>query len=202
MKKLLSTALATLALVIAIPAIAASVGEPAPDFTDTDTNGVTHTLSDFEGKTVVLEWTNHECPYVVKHYKSGNMQSLQEKWTDQGVVWIRVNSGAPGNQGHLTAEQSNTLASEQNVAASATILDESGEIGRAYDAKTTPHMYVINPEGTLVYAGAIDSINSADPADIDDATNYVDQALQAVMNNQPIETATTRAYGCSVKYAG
>lgn len=202
MKKLFTSAFAALALLIAIPAIAATVGQPAPDFTATDINGVTHSLSDFEGKTVVLEWTNPECPYVVKHYKSGNMQSLQEKWTDQGVVWIRINSGAPGNQGHLTPDQANELAAENNVEATATILDENGDVGQLYDAKTTPHMYVINPEGTLVYAGAIDSINSFDPADIEDATNYVDQALQAVMNNQPVETANTRPYGCSVKYAG
>ncbi len=202
MKKLFTSVFATLALLIAIPAIAATVGEPAPGFTATDTNGVTHSLSDFDGKTVVLEWNNPECPYVVKHYKSGNMQSLQEKWTDKGVVWIRVNSGAPGKQGHLTPEQANELAAENNVAATATILDENGEVGKKYDAKTTPHMYVIDGDGMLVYAGAIDSINSFDTADIADATNYVDQALTAVMNDQPVETANTRAYGCSVKYAG
>ena len=176
------------------------VGEQAPVFTGTDTKGVQHSLSDFSGQTVVLEWNNPECPYVKKHYDSGNMQSLQEEATEEGVVWLTVNSGAEGKQGHMTAAEADAYMEEVNADSTAYLLDTEGEIGRMYDAKTTPHMYVINPAGTLVYAGAIDSDNSDKPESIDGATNYVKAAWHAVAADEPVAVATTQPYGCSVKY--
>jgi hypothetical protein len=198
MKKLLLTS--ALVLWTGASAIAATVGEPAPVWTGTDTNGVEHTLTDFQGKTVVMEWNNPECPYVVKHYDSGNMQSLQEEAAGNDVVWITVNSGAEGKQGHMTAEEANTYMSEVGSNATAYILDPTGEIGQMYQAKTTPHMYVINPEGTLVYAGAIDSDPSFKQDGIADATNYVKAAWESVAAGQEVEMASTQPYGCSVKY--
>jgi len=179
---------------------AATVGEKAPEFTGVDTNGTEHSLSDFEGKIVVLEWSNHECPYVVKHYDSGNMQKIQKEATDDGVVWLTVVSSAEGKQGYLEPEEANALMEEQGSNATARIMDPSGEIGKAYGAKTTPHMYVIDEEGMLVYAGAIDSDSSFKPENIEGATNYVQEALSALENDQPIEVASTKPYGCSVKY--
>ena len=168
-------------MLVAAPALAApEVGQPAPDFTGTDTDGTAHTLSDFKGKTVVLEWSNHECPYVVKHYGSGNMQKLQKAATDDGVVWLTIVSSAEGKQGNTTPEEAKAIMEEAGSNATARILDVSGEIGKLYDAKTTPHMFVIDPEGTLVYAGAIDSNKSYDPATIEGATNYVEAALASV----------------------
>lgn len=176
------------------------VGSAAPGFTLTDTHGVSHSLSDFEGKYVVLEWTNHQCPFVVKHYKEGHMQDLQAKWTDKGVVWLNVVSSAPGKQGYVTAEQANELMEANDFKSTAMLLDPEGTVGKAYDAKTTPHMYVIDPEGTLIYMGAIDSIRSADPDDIAKADNYVVMALEADMAGEEVAAAVTRPYGCSVKY--
>ncbi len=191
----------TALMLMAAPAFAApEVGQPAPDFTGTDTNGVAHTLSGFKGKTVVLEWSNHECPYVVKHYGSGNMQALQKAATDDGVIWLTVVSSAEGKQGYTTPEEANALIEEVGANATARILDPSGEIGKLYDAKTTPHMFVIDADGTLVYAGAIDSNNSYDPATIEGATNYVQAALDSLKAGTPIEVASTTAYGCGVKY--
>lgn len=188
-------------MLIATPAFAApEVGQPAPGFTGTDSNGSEHSLSDFQGKTVVLEWTNHECPYVQKHYGSGNMQALQKAATDDGVIWLTIVSSAEGKQGYTTPEEANALIEEVGANATARILDPSGEIGKLYDAKTTPHMYVIDGEGTLVYAGAIDSNNSYDPATIEGATNYVQAALDSLKAGTPIEVASTTAYGCGVKY--
>ena len=178
-----------------------TVGEAAPAFTVTDSNGVTHNLSDFAGKNVVLEWHNPECPYVVKHYDdSNNMQSLQEKYTGQDVVWLTINSGAQGKQGHLTPEAANALIEEKGLKSTAYIIDADGALGQMYGAKTTPHMFVINAEGTLVYAGAIDSNSSFKAEDIEGATNYVAAALDSLMAGTPIETASTQPYGCSVKY--
>lgn len=188
-------------MLVAAPALAApEVGQPAPDFTGTDTDGTAHTLSDFKGKTVVLEWSNHECPYVVKHYGSGNMQKLQKAATDDGVVWLTIVSSAEGKQGNTTPEEAKAIMEEAGSNATARILDVSGEIGKLYDAKTTPHMFVIDPEGTLVYAGAIDSNKSYDPATIEGATNYVEAALASVKAGTPVEVATTVPYGCGVKY--
>ena len=177
-----------------------SVNQPAPDFTAVDSNGKEHRLSDFKGKTVVLEWTNHDCPYVRKHYDSGNMQALQKTATGKGVVWLSIISSAPGKQGHVSGAEANRLTSSRNAAPTAVLLDESGEIGRLYGAKTTPHMYIIDEGGELVYMGGIDSIPSTDTNDIARATNYVDAALNALSSGQPIEDAVTRPYGCSVKY--
>lgn len=188
-------------MLISAPAFAApEIGQPAPGFTGTDSNGTEHSLSDFQGKTVVLEWTNHECPYVQKHYGSGNMQALQKAATDDGVIWLTIVSSAEGKQGYTTPEEANALIEEVGANATARILDPSGEIGKLYDAKTTPHMYVIDGEGTLVYAGAIDSNKSYDPATIEGATNYVQAALDSLKAGTPIEVASTTAYGCGVKY--
>ncbi|MCW9078040.1 MAG: thioredoxin family protein [Gammaproteobacteria bacterium] len=193
--------LATLLFAMATTAGAAlKIGEPAPGFTGIDTSGKSHALSDFRGKPVVLEWTNHDCPYVRKHYSSGNMQRQQQTATGQGVVWLSIISSAPGKQGHVTPAQADALTAERNAAPSAVILDEKGEIGRLYEAKTTPHMYIIDADGKLAYMGGIDSIASANPADIGKATQYVPAALAQVMNGEPVAPSVTRPYGCSVKY--
>lgn len=179
---------------------AVETGAPAPEFTLTDTTGTEHSLSDFAGNYVVLEWTNHQCPFVVKHYASGNMQSLQETMTDDGVVWLQIISSAEGKQGYLTPEAAEALRESQGVHSTAMLLDTSGEVGRAYDARTTPHMYLIDPEGTLIYQGAIDSIHSTRQADIAGAENYVKAAYESAKAGEPIENATTVPYGCGVKY--
>jgi peroxiredoxin len=202
MKTLLLGAIAAFALLGFQPMANASaeIGKPVPDFTAADTNGNTHKLSDFKGKVVVLEWTNAECPYVVKHYDSGNMQKLQETYTAKDVVWLTVNSGKEGKQGHVTADQANALIKDKGGKQTAYILDSTGVIGKSYDAKTTPHMYVINQEGTLVYNGAIDDNNSSKQADIPTSKNYVVAALDAVLEGKEVETAKTKPYGCGVKY--
>lgn len=188
-------------LLAAVPAMAAvEVGKPAPDFTGTDTHGTEHTLSDFKGKTVVLEWSNHGCPYVQKHYGTGNMQALQKEATDDGVVWLTIVSSAPGKQGYTTPEEANALMEEQNSHPTARILDPEGTIGKLYDAKTTPHMFVIDKDGTLVYDGAIDDQNAYQPETIEGATNYVREALHALKTGTEIEVTSTTPYGCSVKY--
>ena len=198
---LMKPILATLLFAMATTAGAAlEIGEPAPGFTGIDTSGKSHALSDFRGKPVVLEWTNHDCPYVRKHYSSGNMQRQQQTATGQGVVWLSIISSAPGKQGHVTPAQADALTAERNAAPSAVILDEKGEIGRLYEAKTTPHMYIIDADGKLAYMGGIDSIASANPADIGKATQYVPAALAQVMNGEPVASSVTRPYGCSVKY--
>jgi len=177
-----------------------ATGAEAPAFTLTDTTGTEHSLSDFEGKYVVLEWTNHQCPFVVKHYKEGHMQALQKEMTEKGVVWLTINSSAPGKQGHLSPGAQETLREEQYANATALLLDPGGKVGKAFDARTTPHMYLIDPEGTLVYQGAIDSEVSTDPDDIEGATNYVVAAYKSVTAGEPVENGTTKPYGCSVKY--
>jgi len=198
---LMKPILATLLFAMATTAGAAlKIGEPAPGFTGIDTSGKSHALSDFRGKPVVLEWTNHDCPYVRKHYSSGNMQRQQQTATGQGVVWLSIISSAPGKQGHVTPAQADALTAERNAAPSAVILDEKGEIGRLYEAKSTPHMYIIDADGKLAYMGGIDSIASANPADIGKATQYVPAALARVMNGEPVAPSVTRPYGCSVKY--
>jgi peroxiredoxin len=179
---------------------AVDTGAVAPDFTLTDSTGTTHSLSDFKGSYVVLEWTNHECPFVVKHYTEGHMQALQEKMTEKGVVWLQVNSGAAGKQGHVTPAQAEALREAKGFKSTAYLLDSDGKVGRLYDARTTPHMYLIDPEGTLIYQGAIDSIKSRDPADVEEAVNYVEAAYKSHKKGEPVETPTSIAYGCSVKY--
>lgn len=176
------------------------VGQPAPEFTLTDSNGQSHNLSDFKGKFVVLEWLNHGCPFVVKHYESGNMQNLQKEYTGKDVVWLSIVSSAPGKQGHMSPEETNKAKAEKGSAATAVLLDEDGTVGKLYDAKVTPELYVINPAGVLVYAGAIDDKKSTDPADVAGAKNYVKQALDEAMAGKPVSEPSTTAYGCSVKY--
>ncbi|MEO0882377.1 MAG: redoxin domain-containing protein [Pseudomonadota bacterium] len=176
--------------------------ETAPAFTGQTSAGETISLEDFAGKTVVLEWTNHGCPFVQKHYDQSfqNMQGLQADAASDEIVWLSVISSAPGKQGHVTPEEANDLTTSRGATPAAIILDESGDLGRLYGAKTTPHMYVITGDGTLVYQGAIDSIKSASTSDIPDAENYVTAALDALATGAPVETAQTRPYGCSVKY--
>jgi peroxiredoxin len=180
---------------------AAKPGEPAPDFTLTDVEGNEHSLDDFEGKFVVLEWLNHNCPYVKKHYNSDNMQELQDTYTGKDVVWLSINSAGKEHKDYNSPEDAKKLAEEKGSKATAILQDPTGEVGKAYGASTTPHMFVINPEGTLIYAGAIDSNSSADPKDIEGAENYVASALNAAMEGKEVETASTKPYGCSVKYA-
>ncbi len=201
MKAFLLAALAAFGLFTATPALsAATVNAPAPDFTGTDSNGVTHSLSQYKGKTVVLEWHNHDCPFVRKHYDSGNMQKLQQKWTADGFVWLTIVSSAEGKQGFLSPEETNTLMEKQGQHATARILDPSGAIGNLYGAKTTPHMFVIDGAGTVVYAGAIDSDSSHSPESLAGATNYVDAALQSIKDGSPVAVNSSQPYGCSVKY--
>jgi len=188
-------------LALAVPqAQAARVGEHAPDFTATDSNGHTHKLSEYAGKYVVLEWTNRGCPYTQKHYSSGNMQNLQREWTAKGVVWLTVASSAPGEQGYVTAADENAYLKQANAAPTAALLDPNGTLGHLYNAKTTPDMYVINPQGVLIYQGAIDDRPSADPSDIRGAKNYVSMALSEAMVGKPVSVAAAQPYGCSVKY--
>ena len=178
----------------------AVVGQAAPAFSMADTQGQTQALDQYKGKWVVLEWTNHECPFVKKHYGAGNMQKLQKDYAGKGVAWLTVISSAAGKQGHLTPAQADQLTKERGAAPRAVLLDAAGTMGRAYGAKTTPHMYVIDPSGKLVYAGAIDDTPSTDPADIPRSRNYVSAALDAALAGKPVPTATSTPYGCSVKY--
>ena len=178
----------------------ADVGQPAPAFTATDSNGKTWSLADLHGKVVVLETTNHDCPYVGKHYRSANMQTQQREAAAKGVVWLTVASSAAGEQGYVTAAQANELVKSSNAAPAAVLLDPQSKIARAYGATVTPHMYVIDAKGMLVYKGGIDSIPSADVADIPKATQYVRVALDDVLTGKPIAEASTRPYGCSLKY--
>jgi hypothetical protein len=191
-----------LALVIGFTiARAARVGEPAPAFTATDTNGQVHKLSDYHGKFVVLEWTNRGCPYTQKHYNSGNMQRLQHEWTSKGVIWLTIISSAPGKQGYMTASQENNYVKQENASPTAVLLDPMGAVGHLYDAKTTPHMFIINPQGMLVYNGAIDDRPTTDLADVNGAKNYVSLALEEAMSGKEVSIPTSRPYGCSVKFA-
>lgn len=177
------------------------VGQPAPDFSLPDTKGQTHQLSQYKGKWVVLEWYQPDCPFVRKHYGSGNMQALQKEFTSKGVVWLSIDSSAPGEEGNYPADKLNEIASSQGVARTALLLDPDGKVGHTYGAKTTPDMYIINPEGKLVYEGAIDSKPTTSVADLKVATNYVKVALDDSMNGKSVPQTVTRPYGCSVKYA-
>lgn len=176
-------------------------GKAAPDFSVVDAAGKTHKLADYAGQWLVLEWFNKDCPYVKKHYGSDNMQKLQKRYAEQGVAWLTVISSAPGKQGYLEPAEALRESKAHKLAASAPfLLDVDGRMGRAYDARTTPHMYVINPEGTLVYAGAIDDNDSANPAVIPDSKNYLATALDAALAGKPVAEPATRPYGCTVKY--
>lgn len=179
---------------------APQIGQPAPDFSGTDVDGKVWHLNDFRGQTLVLEWTNHDCPYVRKHYGSGNMQALQGAAAKDGVVWLSIISSAPGKQGHVTPAEAKELTSSRHAAPTSVILDPSGEIGRAYEAKTTPHMFVIDPKGLLVYMGGIDDKATTDQADIPGARNHVAAALAELKAGKAVSQPITKPYGCSVKY--
>jgi peroxiredoxin len=177
------------------------IGNPAPAIALSSSSGETVNLADYKGKTVVLEWINFDCPFVRKHYdKSNNMQSLQKKYTAKGVVWLSINSSAPGKQGHFDVAEINKRLKAKGSAATAYLLDPDGEIGRAYGAQTTPHMYIIDAEGLVRYQGAIDSNSSANADTIADATNYVARGLDEILAGKAVSTSTTKSYGCSVKY--
>jgi peroxiredoxin len=201
MKKLGLWIIFAVAVALVLPAWAARVGEKAPDFAATDSNGVEHMLSQYAGKYVVLEWHNNGCPYVRKQYDSGNMQKLQKQWTSRGVIWLTVISSAPGKQGYVTANEENDYLKQMNATPTAAILDPTGKLGHLYDAKTSPHMFIIDPSGTLIYDGAIDDQPTPDPASVNGATNFVSQALTEAMAGKPVSVQTSRPYGCSVKYA-
>ena len=192
------TALSTAAL---LAAEAPKVGTPAPAFSLSDSSGKKHSLGDFKGKYVVLEWFNPGCPFVQKHYKSDNMQGLQKQFTGKNVVWLTIDSSAPGKEGYLTAEEANKQIADWKMKGTALLLDPDGKVGHEYAATNTPHMYVVDPGGKLIYSGAIDSKPTANPDDIASSTNYVKVALEEAMAGKPVTTPTSRAYGCSIKYA-
>ncbi|WP_430913248.1 redoxin domain-containing protein [Methylobacterium sp. sgz302541] len=193
--------LAASALPVAALAAGLHIGKPAPAFEAMDADGRSVRLSDFKGRTVVLEWTNHDCPFVRKHYESGAMQALQKRWTERGVVWLSVISSAPGEQGAVDGAGAKRLTVERAAAPSDVLLDPKGVLGRAYDARTTPHMYIVTGDGTLAYQGGIDDKPSTELADIGTARNYVEEALSALAAGKPVAATTTRPYGCTVKYA-
>jgi len=179
----------------------AIVGQPAPAFTATDTGGKAVSLADFKGKHVVLEWVNPGCPFVVKHYSSANMQGTQKEATAKGVVWLAVSSTAPDASDYKKPADLAQWMHGQKAAATATLMDDDGKVGKAYGARTTPHMYIVDPAGTLVYAGGIDNKPSSNAADIPSSTNHVKAALAETLAGKPVSQASTRPYGCSVKYA-
>jgi peroxiredoxin len=199
-KQFFQMTLIILALYACGSGAAPRVGEPAPDFEGVDTRGEVHRLADYRGKIVVLEWTNHDCPFVRKHYGAGNMQAQQREAAAQDVVWLSVISSAPGKQGQVSPGEADALTRNRDAQPHAVILDPEGKIGHSYAAKTTPHMFIIDASGTLVYMGGIDSISSANPDDIPAATQYVRVALQEMAAGKPVSNAVTKPYGCSVKY--
>jgi peroxiredoxin len=187
-------------LVNARPNSSVEIGKAAPSFSLPSTAGKTVGLSDYKGKYVVLEWTNHDCPFVVKHYSSGNMQATQKWAKEKGVVWLSIVSSAPGKQGHVTAEQGNQIMKEKGFHSTAMLLDPEGKVGMAYGAKTTPHMYVIEPNGNLIYMGGIDDKRTPTPADVKTARNHVKAALEEALAGKAVTVPTSQPYGCSVKY--
>jgi peroxiredoxin len=199
MKKLAS--LLTVLFLATVALAAPKAGDQAPAFMATDSNDKTHNLSDFKGKYIVLEWTNSGCPFTAKHYDSGNMQKLQKEWTSKGVVWLTVLSSAPGKQGYKTAAEENAFLKQANASPTAVLLDPKGDLGHLYGAKTTPHMFVINPNGRIVYAGAIDDKPTTEQSDIASSKNYVQAALTEATTGKPVTTASSQPYGCSIKYA-
>ncbi|HEY4282844.1 MAG TPA: thioredoxin family protein [Chthoniobacterales bacterium] len=197
-------------LLIAFTAIAAGtlyasdippVGSAAPDFSTPDTHGKAQSLSQYKGKYVVLEWFNPECPFVKKHYGTDNMQKLQEEYTGKGVVWLTIDSNAPGTEGNLSSDQAQKVMNSWKTKQTAFLLDSDSKVAKLYGAKNTPNMVVINPEGKIVYEGAIDSKASPNPADIPNSTNYVKVALEESLSGKPVSNPNTKPYGCSVKYA-
>lgn len=199
MKKNTIISLFASALLVSVSHAAVDTGAPAPDFTLPGHDGETYTLSDFQGQFVVLEWLNHDCPFVVPHYASGNIPNMQKKFAEKDVVWFSIISSAPGTQGFLTAEQAAAVTAEKGAAPKAVLLDPEGTVGRAFSARTTPHMFIINPEGVLIYQGAIDdNPRRGNPLE---ARNFVREALKLAMAGEEVKEHTTRPYGCSVKYA-
>jgi len=192
----LTSMIATAAFALEPPA----VGSAAPGFSRADAKGQTHSLSQYKGKYVVLEWFNPECPFVKKHYGSGNMQKLQDQYTSKGVVWLTIDSNAPGTEGNITPEQAQKISASWKTHETALLLDPEGKVGRAYGAKNTPNMVIINPDGKIAYEGAIDSKASPNPADIPSSTNYVKAALDESLAGKSVSTPQTKPYGCSVKY--
>ncbi len=202
MRRHLHVLLSTLFLLMPMAANAApELGKPAPDFTATAVDGATVKPSDFAGKVVVVEWNNPGCPFVKKHYDTGSMQKLQSYATKKGVVWLTVNSGAPDRQGNMTTEQAKEFITAQKLASTHYILDPEGSIGKLYGAKSTPHMFVIDKKGNIAYMGAIDDKPTTDPESLKGAKNYVKAAVDSLLAGKSVETASTQAYGCSVKYA-
>ncbi|MCZ7592654.1 MAG: redoxin domain-containing protein [Kiritimatiellae bacterium] len=200
MKRLLTITLIALTF-SALPTYAeVALGAQAPDFTLTDINGAQHTLSDYRGKLVILEWVSHGCPFVKNQYATDNMQSLQRDATGKGIIWLSICSSAEGKQGYLTAEEWPRVNAEKRSAATAVLLDEDGTVGHLYHAKTTPHMYIINEDGTLLYQGGIDSIPSTRPEDLARAKNYVRAALDDIEAGRPVQIPEARPYGCAVRY--
>ena len=187
-------------LAVSAASAAAAVGQPAPAFALTDTNGKVVNLADYKGKTVVLEWHNPECPFVKKHYDSANMQGLQSKYTKDGVVWLAVSSTEPGHQDYKKPDVMNGILKTSKASPTAYLMDDSGATGKSYGAKTTPHMYIISAQGTLVYAGGIDDKRSSSVADVKTAKNFVAAALDEIKAGKPVSVATSTPYGCSVKY--
>ena len=192
--------LATVLLVPGAATAAATVGQPAPTFSVTDVSGRTVNLADYQGKTVVLEWVNPGCPFVQKHYDSGNMQGTQRDAAVKQVVWLAINSTSKDHTDYRAPAEMATWMKHHKAAATDTLMDTNGSVGRAYGARTTPQLYIVDPAGKLVYAGGIDSKATANPADIASATNYVKLALAETSAGKPISNPTTRPYGCSVKY--
>jgi len=188
-------------LCLSAAAFAVRVGEQAPEFSAVDSNGQSHSLSQYKGKFVVLEWHNNGCPFTRKHYESGNMQTLQKQWTAKGVVWFTVISSAPGAQGYVTAAEENAYLKQMKASPTAALLDPQGTLGHLYNAKTTPEIFIIAPDGSLVYEGAIDDHPTPDASDIPNSKNYVSIALTEAMTGKPVAEPSTRSYGCSVKYA-
>lgn len=201
-----AAAIGTAGLLLGLPQVGSAssgiqIGQPAPAFSVKDTNGKTVSLADLKGKTVVLEWSNHDCPFVKKHYSGNNMQALQKKWTGQNVVWLTIVSSPEGEQGYVDAAQANKLTAERGAAPSSVLLDPKSQIARAYGAQVTPHMYVIDKAGKLAYAGGIDDKPSTRIDDLKGAKNYVDTALTELAQGKAVSTTTARPYGCTVKYA-
>ncbi|NKF51903.1 redoxin domain-containing protein [Shewanella sp. WXL01] len=200
-KKLLSVTILLLGFIGNVAA-AVKVDQVAPNFSLANSKGQQVQLSDFKGKYVVLEWTNHLCPYVQKHYDSDNIPSMQREYTQKNIVWLSIISSAEGKQGHIDAAKSDELTASRNAAPTHVLFDPEGDVGKLYGAKTTPHMYIIDPAGTLKYAGGIDSIKSANPADIAKADNYVELAMAELLAGKNVSKKLTPPYGCSVKYKG
>lgn len=197
---MLGGAAIALAPAAAFASTSPDIGKPAPAFTAVDSNGKSWSLADLKGKVVVLETTNHDCPYVRKHYTAKNMQTQQREAAAKGVVWLTVASSATGEQGYVTAQQANDLTKSRDAAPAAVLLDPQSKVARAYGATVTPHMYIIDANGVLVYKGGIDSIPSADVADIPKAKQYVRVGLDEVLAGKPVADSSTRPYGCTLKY--